>query len=150
MNQPRTEALIEEAEQSVKIAPWRDGIWYFAHPYTVEDEDGNQILEAQAANYRLACHRSAKLLERGVKIFSPIAHSHPIHMASTEFLSRGEQDVWYELDNALIDSGAFRGLILAPGWEDSAGCCSERIRFLNQEKPVVHYQNVIWVEDADE
>ena len=41
--------------QVAQSPPWKDGVWYFAPPYTVKDDDGQQILAAQEANYRLAC-----------------------------------------------------------------------------------------------
>lgn len=108
------------------------GLFYFAHPYTAKDEDGNYVPEAEEANFQLCCQRSARLIEAGYNIYSPICHTHPIHRASPLFLSRHEHEVWYRLDNEFIDSTEWKGIILAPLWEQSIGCMAEYKRFIDR------------------
>ena len=103
----------------------KKGFWYFAHPYTAKDKEGNFVPEAEDANFALANQRAAELLKRGYNIYSPISHTHPIHRACPEFLRNHEHEMWYELDNNLIAQTNFKGIILAPGWETSNGCKNE-------------------------
>lgn len=115
------------------------GLWYFAHPYTAKDKEGNFVPEAEDANFALANQRSAELLKRGFNIYSPISHTHPIHRACPEFLKNHEHTMWYELDNDFIDRTKFEGIILAPGWEKSTGCVAELDRFGKKGLPSMLY-----------
>ena len=71
------------------------GLWYFAHPYTVKDDDGRYVPEGEEANFQLANIRAAELIRLGYNVYSPISHTHPIHRASPTFLGRHEHEVWY-------------------------------------------------------
>jgi len=113
------------------------GLYYFAHPYTSKDK------RAEEANFRLCCIRSAKLIKRGYYVYSPICHTHPIHMAWPEFLNNDERDLWMDLDVLIIYRTKFDGIILAPEWEKSAGCTSERATFDSAQKPILLYEDII-------
>jgi len=119
------------------------GLWYFAHPYTCRDKDGNYVLAGEEANFRLCNIRAAELLSRGYNIYSPISHTHPIHCASAEFLSRSEHELWYHLDNEFIDKTNWSGIILAPGWEKSSGCKAEKEKIESKNLPVLFYKDVV-------
>lgn len=119
------------------------GLYYFAHPYTVKDAHGRYVQPAETANFHLCCYRSAQLLMRGYNVYSPIAHTHPIHMACVEFLRNHEHNIWYKLDNMVIDRVQWDGIILAPQWQTSPGCMAERERFVIRKLPVYHYDTVI-------
>ncbi len=106
------------------------GLFYFAHPYTAKDQDGNYVHAAETANFNLCCYRSGQLLLRGFNVYSPISHTHPIHEATVEFLRNHEHKIWYDLDNEFIDKTDWSGIILAPGWDNSDGCRAERERFV--------------------
>ena len=121
------------------IREFSDGIWYFAHPYTCKDDEGNYCSGGEEANFRLCCIRSAKLIEAGFIIFSPIAHSHPIHTAWPDFVGKQIHDMWYLIDNRIIDEVPFRGIIMAPKWETSKGCVCEKKRFENLNREVLYY-----------
>ncbi|MCH7568429.1 MAG: DUF1937 family protein [Nanoarchaeota archaeon] len=123
------------------------GFWYFAHPYTAKDKDGNYVSEAENANYFLANQRAAELLKRGYNIYSPISHTHPIHIACVEFLRNHEHEIWYELDNDLIERTNFTGIILAPNWETSKGCKDELELFKKKGLDVLLFTEVM-KEDA--
>ena len=101
-------------------------LYYFAHPYT-GDEEGN---------FNLCCSRSAELIKRGWLVYSPIAHTHPIHRA---WLGTRNVD-WYEFDNAFIRIIPFAGIILAPGWRDSEGCVKERELFKSLNREILSYE----------
>ena len=120
-----------------------EGVWYFAHPYTVKGADGRYIPEGEDAQFRICCFRAAELMMRGFNIYAPICHTHPIHRACPEFLQRHEHKMWYRLDTAFIGTGCFRGIILAPGWEDSTGCVQEKKDFDEAGKRVLFYEDIM-------
>ena len=121
----------------------KSGLFYFAHPYTVQDAAGNYMLAAEDANFRLCCWRSAQLILRSYLIFSPVCHSHPIHIASPELLANSEHDAWHDFDNRVIESVIWAGIILAPGWQNSAGCVREKATFEQMGLPVLYYENIV-------
>jgi len=121
----------------------KDGLWYFAHPYTVKDRDGKNIYLAEEANFNLCCMRSLELLKIGYSIYSPIAHTHPMHVREPEFLKRGEYLTWINLDNKFIANTKFKGIIMAPEWEKSNGCTDERNHFKSKGLTIKLYSNII-------
>jgi len=120
-----------------------EGLWYFAHPHTAKDANGNYVPEAEEANFRLCNYRAAVLLQLGYNIYSPISHSHPIHRASPTFLARHEHEMWYELDNEMIVKCDFKGVILAPGWQHSKGCDGEKKAFEKLDRIVKFYDDIV-------
>lgn len=121
----------------------KEGLWYFAHPYTSKDKDGNYVSAAEEANFRLACYRASALMEIGYNVYSPISHTHPIHLASPAFLSRHEHDMWYVLDNHFLANCNFKGIILAPLWETSKGCKAEKRWFEDNQRVVEFYGDLL-------
>lgn len=119
------------------------GLYYFAHPYSCRDENGQCVLAGEDANFRICNFRAAELIKRGYNIYSPISHTHPIHMACSEFLARSEHELWYQLDNEFIDRTNWSGIILAPGWEKSSGCKAEKERIEKQGLPVLLYADIV-------
>lgn len=119
------------------------GFYYFAHPYTARDADGEMLPmpEVEEANYQRCCVRSAELLLRGIRIFSPITHSHGIHRSSPRMMIDGFD--WYKLDMDIIATGCFDGIILAPGWQASPGCIKEMEAFVAEGKPVFYYEQIV-------
>jgi hypothetical protein len=107
----------------------KEGLWYFAHPYTFRGPDGRYSLPAEEANFRICCLRAARLIEAGWVIYAPICHTHPIHLAYPPFVGEEVHEMWYEQDNALIERANFTGIILAVGWSDSRGCREEKALF---------------------
>jgi hypothetical protein len=118
------------------------GLWYFAHPYTCKDDNGNYVHAGEEANFRLCCQRSGELLMRGYNIYSPIAHTHPIHIHTPELLRRHEHDMWYGLDNDVIAKTSWEGIILAPRWETSSGCIGEKEQFEARNLPIKYYDEI--------
>jgi len=116
-------------------------LYYFAHPYTLKDEKGNNIHAGEEANFNLCCIRSAKLLEKGIFIYSPIAHTHPIHIRSPYFLRKKEYKLWLDLDKKIMP--VCKGIILAPGWEESHGCILEKRLFEERGFKVLLYKDII-------
>lgn len=119
------------------------GLWYFAHPYTCKDKDGNYVPEGEEANFVLCNVRAAELLIRGYNIYAPISHTHPIHRACPKFLANKEHELWYQLDNEVIDKTDWEGIILAPNWEQSSGCVAEKKRIEEMGKKVLFYTDIV-------
>jgi nucleoside 2-deoxyribosyltransferase len=104
-------------------------LWYIATPYSrwpkgIEDA----FIEAAKA--------SAELMKRGMHVYSPICHSHPIAMhGKMDALSH---EVWMNLDFAMIDAcdGVF--VVMMPGWDESTGIRMEIEYALKTGKPVTY------------
>lgn len=103
--------------------------WYLATPYT-------QHPRGFEAAYQDACILSAWLLQRGVEVFSPIAHSHGIAVFSS--IGETDHDFWLTYDMLFVDIAC--GLMVAQidGWEQSYGIGVEVMEFKRQGKPIVH------------
>ena len=118
-------------------------LWYFAHPYTVKDKYGNYSLAAETANFNLCCWRSGQLFLRGYNVYSPVAHTHSIHVATPEFLANEVHNMWYEMDEEFIRNTDFAGIILAPGWQRSDGCKKERALFEDLGREIRFFEAVM-------
>jgi len=122
---------------------FKNGIWYFAHPYTCKDANGNYVSGGEEANFRLCNIRAAKLIEKGYVIYSPISHTHPIHVSYPPFVGQNIHEMWYKFDNENIRQIPFKGIILAPNWEKSSGCRAERNMFVEMERTIVLYDDIM-------
>ena len=126
----------------------KEGLWYFAHPYTVRGPDGKYSLAGEEANFRLCCLRAARLIEAGWNIYAPICHTHPIHVAYPRFVGQELHEPWYKLDNAFIRHANFTGIILAPEWQMSSGCRAEKKLFEELGRKVLFLDEqvtLLWV-----
>ena len=102
--------------------------WYLATPYSKHPEGHLQA-------HIDACTQAALLISYGLRVFSPIAHSHPIAIhGSLDHLDHG---MWLYQDEGLIHAAI--GLIECRirGWEDSRGMKWERELFEAMGKPIV-------------
>ena len=101
-------------------------LFYMAHPYSAPTPEG------EAANFKMANEYAAELIELGFEVYSPISHTHPIHMEIAQDYER-----WMDLDKQYL----YRcdALILCPGWENSSGCKVEKEWFEEHGKPVYQY-----------
>ncbi len=101
-----------------------NNLWYFAHPYSKNPEE----------NYGKCIIRTNYLLGLGLKIYSPIAMTHPLHKAKDR-----PYDFWINLDECFM--GKCYGLILVKDqWQQSKGCCIEEEYFRNHDKPIIEIE----------
>jgi len=112
----------------MSVVTAQPGWFYFAHPYSADDK------ERTKANLYACCKRAAKLMADGWRIFSPISHSHPINEVWPG--KEPENQYWYDLDEEMIRAKWFAGLILAPYWQNSNGCCKELLLFQMLDLPI--------------
>ena len=118
-------------------------LYYFAHPYTCKDKEGKIIHVGEEANFNLCNIRGGELIEKGYMIYSPISHTHTIHVSNPQFLANNEYELWLKLDNLIIDKTDFDGIILAPEWESSNGCKKEKLIFEGKGLEVLFYEDII-------
>lgn len=105
------------------------GLCYLGTPYT-KYPDGIE------AAFKEASRIAAKLLLAGVKVYSPIAHTHPIALYGK--LDQLDLNIWLPFDEAMMH--ACGALIVAEmtGWEESKGLAHEIEFFERHGKPVFH------------
>jgi sugar phosphate isomerase/epimerase len=103
---------------------------YVATPYR-RYRDGN--LEAA---YDAALEIAGKLTASGVRVFSPIVHSHSI--AKYSGIDPTDNDLWMDLDRRLAE--ACDALVVAcyEGWMHSDGVAEEISLFESAGKPVYY------------
>lgn len=103
--------------------------WYLATPYS---KYPGGIEEA----FKVACRAAADLIRAGVRVYSPIAHTHPIAIHGE--INPYAHEIWLPADEPFMR--AARGLIVlrAESWERSHGVGVEIETFRKMERPVVY------------
>ena len=98
---------------------------YLASPYSDPDP------EVKEARFEAVCREAAILMQRGILVFSPIAHSHPI----TKHGTPSDWHYWKEFDRHII--GGCRGLwvLTLDGWRESVGVRAEIGLAIEFDKP---------------
>lgn len=89
---------------------------YLASPYSGINK------EMQYRRFELACHCAGLLMASGLRVFSPIAHSHPIATLCNLDL---DWAFWKELDREMIRRCDQFAVLMLPAWEDSVGVRAE-------------------------
>lgn len=108
------------AEQEAEIG--RD-LWaidhpfvYLACPYSHPDRD------VRVARFEAANKAASALMRQGMKVFSPISHTHPIAEAGELPLG---WDFWNEYDRAFIERSCKVIVLRVDGWRESTGVNAE-------------------------
>ena len=104
---------------------------YLASPYT------HDVRRVRVERFRAVCEYAGQLTNRGLHIFCPIAHSHPIaEECSIELPTTF--DYWEAYDKKFI--GLSEGLVVMTikGWDVSKGVLSEIAMAKDMHKPI-HY-----------
>ena len=99
---------------------------YLASPYS----DPDPAVEQQ--RFEAVCKVASALMMQGHRIFSPIAHTHPIAMAGE--MPRG-WDFWQEYDREMLGACDALWVLMLPGWDKSRGIRGE-LRMWNDRGPV--------------
>jgi nucleoside 2-deoxyribosyltransferase len=100
---------------------------FLASPYSrYADGIGQAFIDAA----RLA----ARLIKSGVNVFSPIVHSHPI--AYWGNLDAHNQQLWRDLNAAMVDKCDVLIVAHLDGWEQSSGIAHEIECFAAAGKPI--------------
>lgn len=100
---------------------------YLASPYTKYE------LGLDAA-FRDICAIAAELLREGVRVYSPIAHTHPIAIHGN--LDPRNHDIWLPFDQAMMDAADAMCIADMHGWRESYGVQYEIETFRRAGKPI--------------
>jgi nucleoside 2-deoxyribosyltransferase len=77
---------------------------------------------------------AAEMLRDGVKVYSPIAHTHPIAVYGN--LDPLNHEIWLPFDQAMMDAAEAMVIADMSGWQDSYGVKYEIDYFRAAGKPV--------------
>ena len=103
-----------------------DTFWYLSSPYSRYEEGMDKAYEA----VRLI---TGGLIKSGVRVYSPILHSHPLNIEGIDPL---DAEFWLNNQQGMMKSS--HGMIVATmkGWDKSFGVNYELEFFEKQEKPI--------------
>lgn len=105
---------------------------YLASPYSHPDK------KVKEGRYLAACKAAAELMLRGKRVFSPIAHSHPIEVHGMTELMDGT--FWMKQDGPLLVHASELIVLMLNGWEESKGV-QEEIRICTLiNKPISYME----------
>lgn len=91
-------------------------LWYLASPYS-KYEAGFE------AAFTDASKAAGALMQRGLNVFSPIAHSHPI--ATYGKIDETDHGFWLPQSMAVLERSDVLAVAMMPGWETSHGIAEE-------------------------
>jgi len=84
--------------------------------------------------FKIACKAAADLIRAGVRVYSPIAHTHPIAIHGG--IDPYAHQIWLPADLPMMRAAASLTVLKAPGWESSYGIGEEIKEFRRWAKPV--------------
>lgn len=121
---------------------------YLATPYT-KYRAGIQCAFQDAAAL------AARLLKLGIKVYSPIAHCHP--MSQYGGIDPKDHSIWLPYQEALMAKADALLVAQLQGWRESYGVSEEIKFFTKAEKPIFYLDTVLlyvattpWPFDLDE
>jgi hypothetical protein len=105
-----------EPDDLVEQLRFTTGYWYLATPYS-------KYPGGIEAAFQEACRVSAWLIRQEVRLYCPIAHTHPIAVAGG--IDPHDHKIWLPADKPFMD--AAEGIVVAmmPTWEESYGIKQE-------------------------
>lgn len=109
------------------LLPDVGSFWYVATPYS-------QYPGGIDNAYSDACRVSGVLIQAGLKIYCPIAHTHPIAIYSG--IDPLAHEIWLPVDKPLMDAAGGILVVKMPSWERSRGIGFEIREFELAGKPV--------------
>lgn len=91
---------------------------YLASPYSHADE------AVREARYKAACKKAAQYAAKGIAVFAPIVHSHPMsaYMNPVDCMNF---DLWMKLDLPILKDAAELHVLCIDGWRASRGVTRE-------------------------
>lgn len=106
-----------------------DFLWYVATPYTA-------CPSGKVDAFYKATAALSELLLRGVRAFSPIAHT---HVAGARLPQ--DHDYWMAVDRPFMDRCNGLLVLRQPGWKESRGVAEEIETFARADKPVLFFDD---------
>lgn len=92
------------------------GLVYLATPYSSPDAD------VRAHRFDEVNRCAAEMMSRGISVFSPISHSHPIALAGT---LPTNWEFWRDYDYAMLQACCRMAVLMQDGWRQSVGVQEE-------------------------
>lgn len=89
---------------------------YLATPYSKYPGGREQA-------YEMACEKAGELMDKGFRVFCPIAHSHSIEQYA--FQEPKDGDWWLKQDFAVLEHCKILFVYQMEGWQDSYGVKQE-------------------------
>ena len=113
---------------------------YLASPYSAKGHDPKspEADRIRQDRYEMICKVAARMMEQGMHIFCPIAHSHPIEKVGMVDIKNG--DWWLEQDYAILQYCRFMYVCMMPGWAESYGINKEILFAQQQGIPVIYFE----------
>ena len=105
-----------------------NGYWYVGTPYS-------KFPGGIDAAFKAACEVTGRLIVKGVPVFSPIAHSHPI--AEHAGIDPMSHEIWLEADRPMMEAAYGMIVMMLPGFDTSYGVAHEVEYFQKAGKPVI-------------
>jgi hypothetical protein len=102
---------------------------YLAVPYS------HQSANVREMRFREANRISARIMDAGILIFSPISHTHPIALAGKLPLG---WDFWERYDRAYLVVCRALVVLRLDGWQESKGVAAETKIMDELARPVYH------------
>jgi len=90
---------------------------YLASPYSHED------MKVCRERFERVCFVAARLMEKGLFVYSPIAHTHPIAIHGG--LDHLDHDFWMNMDKVMMDRCDELYVCAMDGWKESEGISIE-------------------------
>jgi hypothetical protein len=81
-----------------------------------------------------ACRVTARLLQEGAKVYSPIAHTHPVAIHGK--IDPLDHNVWLPFDAAIMSKSDAMIVVKMDSWERSKGIAHEIDVFTEARKPI--------------
>lgn len=103
------------------------GLNYLATPYSKYPE-GVHIA------FVLASQAAGRLVARGIHVYSPIAHTHPVAIYGN--LDLYDHTLWLPLDEHFMDAAKRLLVVKMPGWDTSRGITHEIEFFRARQKAI--------------
>lgn len=91
------------------------------------------------AAFKESARIAARLMERGLKVYSPIAHTHPLAVYGK--IDPLNHEIWLPFDTAIMNKADAMIVAKMYTWETSKGIAFEIEKFKAAQKPV-YYLNV--------
>ena len=111
-----------------------DKLIYLASPYSHED------MKVCRERFERICFVAARLMEKGLSVYSPIAHTHPIAIHGG--LDHLDHDFWMNIDEVMLDRCDELWVYTMDGWRDSRGVEMEVEYMTYAEKPVWYVDDI--------
>ncbi len=105
------------------------GLIYLASPYS------DPLASTQELRFEQACSATARLMERGWMVFSPIVHCHPL--AARHHLPT-DAAYWEKYNRTMLSHSDELWVLHLTGWRESVGVAGEILMAEEMHLPVRH------------